>query len=84
MSLRKELKVTYDERIALLRLAAQGRREYAKEAPDTWKETLESQAEALESAAQIMEGKLSPLFGLVPSWMWTEEMQKDLERRLGE
>ncbi len=84
MPLYKEVSEIYKNRIELLKLAARGRREYAKNAPDEQKEILETQASALDSAIQIMEGSLSPLFGLVPSWMWTEDMHYDLERRLSE
>ena len=63
------------ERIALLRMAAAGRREYAEgQGIQSIKNDLELQAVTLESAARIMEGSLTPLYGLLPSWRWTDEM----------
>lgn len=69
------------DRIALVRCAAEGRREYAAglgedEANPALREqraALLAAAAALESAAKIMEGDNGPLYGLLPSWRWTDE-----------
>jgi hypothetical protein len=73
------------DRVALLRLAAQGRRAYADEcaegdpvAPDT-RSALLLQAATLEQAAQIMEGEDAFLFSLLPERMWTDGMRRSLD-----
>lgn len=76
-----------DDRIALLRRAAEGRREYSaalrEDEPNSalsgQRDALLAQAAALESAAKIMEGDNNPLYGLVPSWRWTDEEVRALE-----
>jgi hypothetical protein len=65
-------------RIALLRLAAEGRAEYAKLQEGPAQAVLLAQAAALQSAADIMEGDDGPLYGLLPSWRWTDEMERAL------
>lgn len=61
----------------LLRLAAEGRREYAKHAaavvhPMSLEALLRSEADILDAAAKIADGDTAPLYGLLPSWMWEE------------
>lgn len=61
----------------LLRLAAEGRREYAKNSPGVMRsmllgELLHSEADILDAAAKIADGDTAPLYGLLPSWMWEE------------
>lgn len=57
---------------ALLRLAASGRRDYAKSAPDDQAAVLLTQAATMESAARIAEGDRIPLHSYLPSWRWDE------------
>ncbi len=65
------------ETIRLLRLAAEGRREYAatgSEAQHVMTDTqiLRAEAQNFDSARKIVEGDTSPLYGLLPSWRWGE------------
>lgn len=73
---------------ALLRTCAAGRTEYAGSYPAhavqalrEQRRTLETEAEVLESAAKIAEGDDGPLYGLLPSWRWTEDMERKLFRK---
>lgn len=61
---------------ALLRSAADGRREYAAGAPDRTSAVLLAEASTLDTAARIAAGDYGPLYDLLPSWRWTEEMHK--------
>jgi hypothetical protein len=71
-------------RIALLRRAADGRREYAAGIDENetnlglreQRTALLTQAATLDSAVKIMEGDDGPLYGLLPSWRWTDEMER--------
>lgn len=68
------------DRVALLRKAAEGRREYAAKIGED-QATMLTQAATLETAAKIMEGDDGPLYGLLPSWRWTDEMERNLHGR---
>lgn len=59
-----------------LRAAAAGRREYMAAPPDEHRELLELQADTLDQAARIAAGDIEPLYELLPSWRWTDEMNK--------
>lgn len=65
------------ETVRLLKLAAAGRREYAASGSEaqhvmTDKQILNAEAQNFESALKIVQGDLSPLYGLLPSWRWGE------------
>lgn len=65
------------ETIRLLRLAAEGRREYAAGGASsthmlTDEQILRAEAQNFDSARKIVEGDTSPLYGLLPSWRWGE------------
>lgn len=62
-----------------IRLAADGRREYAVNAPDDQANVLRLEASVLDSAARIAEGDMDALRAWLPSWRWTDEMNKALE-----
>lgn len=68
---------------ALLRRVAAGRREYKhgvsddaspKARPMTFNEHLEIEATLFNAAAELAEGNTDSLYGLLPSWRWTDEM----------
>jgi hypothetical protein len=61
------------------RKIAAGRREYAEGAPDNQRDVLLTQAAAFDNAAEIASGSDRPLYGLLPSWRWTEEMTTRVE-----
>ncbi|MFG1776630.1 hypothetical protein ACGFIG_09395 [Micromonospora sp. NPDC049048] len=61
----------------LLRMAAAGRREYARAIPEK-AEPLDLQAHTLDAAARVVEGDLAPLYDWLPSWQWTGEMNARL------
>lgn len=63
---------------ALLRYAAAGRREYLRGVPDDMHRLVEVEADTLESAAVVADGRLDPLYGWLPSWRWTPEMDAAL------
>lgn len=65
---------------ALLRFAAQGRREYAASAPRAARALIEIEAGTLESAAQVAEGQVRPLIAWIPSWRITPAMHDYLYR----
>lgn len=65
---------------ALLRAAAAGRREYAVNAPDDMAEALDSQAGTIEHAAQLVDGDYRPLYNWLPSWRWTPEMARRVQK----
>jgi hypothetical protein len=72
---------TADEIAALLRSTAAARREYMKNVPVVALTTatgLELECSTLETAADIAEGQAGPLYSLLPSWKWTEEMHAAL------
>ncbi|MEU3452137.1 hypothetical protein ABZ671_00640 [Micromonospora sp. NPDC006766] len=56
---------------AVLRIAADGRREYAKNAPADSAAALQQEAATLDSAARVASGDMAPMFGWLPSWWWT-------------
>lgn len=60
---------------AKLRRGAAGRREYAASTPPT-AEILNQEAVVLDSAAIVAAGDLKPMFGWMPSWRWTPEMNE--------
>lgn len=63
----------------LLRLAAAGRLEYAASCPEgVARDVLETEASTLRHAADVVEGRLDPMYGWLPSWRWTEEMNNRL------
>ena len=68
------------EIVELLRLVAEGRREYAKPHDGTdgagaqVAAFIRAEASDFDTAANIAEGSLLPLYGLLPSWRWTDEM----------
>jgi hypothetical protein len=74
--------MTGEEVAALLRKVVEGRREYmgslSENEPNLvlreQRRTLEIEALTLEAAAEIAEGKVEPLYGLLPSWRWSDEM----------
>lgn len=89
-----EIDVRADERkriAALLRTVAAGRREYLgsfarneqNPALVRQRETLEMESLLFEMAARITEGDDSPLYGLLPSWRWTDEMTAALYAKDG-
>lgn len=68
---------------ALLRMVAAGRREYKhgvsddaspRARPMTFNEHLEIEASLFDTAAKLAEGDDDPLYGLLPSWRWSEAM----------
>jgi hypothetical protein len=59
---------------AVLRRVAAGRAEYATNAPDGAARWLAHEASLFEVAARIVEGDGRPLFGLLPSWRWDDEV----------
>jgi hypothetical protein len=61
------------------RKIAAGRREYAEGAPDNQRDALLAQAAAFDNAAEIASGSDRPLYGLLPSWRWTDEMTTRVE-----
>jgi hypothetical protein len=56
----------------LLRLAASGRREYARGVSGVTKHDLLAEADAYEAAARLVDGDLDVLKGILPSWMWDQ------------
>ncbi|MGI5247561.1 hypothetical protein [Dactylosporangium sp. CA-139066] len=63
------------EAARLLRQAAEGRLEYLASCPDQRaRDVLETEASTLRHAADVVEGDLTPLYGWLPSWRWTDEM----------
>lgn len=66
----------------LLREVAEGRREYLgsyEKNPTNprlrqMRDALVSEISLLEAAAKIAEGDTEPLYGLLPSWRWTDQM----------
>lgn len=69
------------EAVNRLLAVAEGRREYAKNAPEGMARCLEIEAQAFQNAASIVAGDLMHLYGLMPSWRWTDEMDADLRAR---
>ncbi len=60
----------------LLRAIAAGRREYAhRESPV--RAELQQEAELFELAARIAAGDIGPLYGLLPSWRWPDQMTNE-------
>jgi hypothetical protein len=65
----------------LLRLAAAGRLEYLASCPEgSARDVLEAEASTLRHAADVVEGDLRPLYGWLPSWRWTDDMDAQLRR----
>jgi len=64
---------------ATFRYAAQGRREYLAGIPDDMRTTMEVEVATLEAAAMVADGRLDPLYGWLPSWRWTDQMQAALD-----
>lgn len=62
------------EVVRLLRLVSEGRREYARAAGanKALADVLTSEADLLAAAAKIADGDKQALYGLLPSWMWSE------------
>lgn len=67
----------------LLRAAAAGRREYAQGCGGTdntklqeMHDALLTQAATLDGAARVADGDMGPLYGWLPSWRWTPEMER--------
>lgn len=68
----------------LLRAAAAGRLEYATSFQANeenvrlreMRDALLTEAATLETAARIVEGDYRPLYGLLPTWRWTEQMDR--------
>ena len=60
---------------ALLRYAAQGRREYLHGMPADMLDLVEVEADTLDQAAIVADGRLEPLYGWLPSLRWTEQMR---------
>lgn len=61
---------------SVLRRVSAGRREYASTAQmDYVRRWLDHEADLFEAAALIVEGDLKPLYGLLPSWRWDDEMR---------
>lgn len=66
----------------LLRLAAAGRLEYATSCPEgAARDTLETEASTLRHTADVVEGDLRPLYGWLPSWRWTDQMDAQLRTK---
>ena len=63
---------------AKLRWVAEGRRAYLAGMPDEVRPRLELEVAALETAARIVDGDIESLYGLLPTWLWTEEMHAKL------
>lgn len=68
---------------AKLRWVAEARRSYLAGMPDDTREPLELQVATLEAAAKIVDGDAATLAGLLPSWLWTDQMQAELGGRRG-
>lgn len=66
---------------ALLQQAADGRREYAVNAPESSALILEDEARQLDAVARLVAGDMSVMTAWLPSWRWTPEMCADLQRR---
>ena len=58
--------------VELLLRCADGRKEYAANAPDDQALILNCEASVLERAARIVQGDFQPCYGLLPSWRWDE------------
>lgn len=54
----------------LLRACAQGRRDYAQNAPEDTRRVLEIEANAYDNAARLVDGDLTVAYGLLPSRSW--------------
>lgn len=63
---------------AKLRWVAAARRTYLDGMPADMRRLVELQVDTLEMAARIVEGDLEPLYGLLPSWLWTDQMHAAL------
>ncbi|MER7280517.1 hypothetical protein ABT369_39370 [Dactylosporangium sp. NPDC000244] len=63
----------------LLRKAAAGRLEYLARCPNQKdRDVLETEASTLRHAADVVEGDLGPLYGWLPAWRWTDEMNAQM------
>jgi hypothetical protein len=67
---------TVRQAAALLRRVAEGRREYAADAPDEMRAALLCEADAYDTAAKIAEGDVGAVLALIPSWQWTEAEER--------
>lgn len=72
--------LTQAQIVARLTDCADARREVARSWPGDSRERvlLEQEADTLDAAAKVARGELGPLYGLLPSWRWTEEMERQL------
>jgi uncharacterized protein YuzE len=61
-----------DRTAALLRLCAEGRREYASGPETSYREDLLHEATVLDMAARVAENDRDTLRSLLPSWRWTD------------
>lgn len=59
-----------DDLTALLRIAAEGRRAYAADAPDDAKDILEQEAATLEAVCELVDGDMSMMRAWLPARMW--------------
>lgn len=58
----------------LLTRCANGRREYANNAPADMQHILNAEAETLDAVARVLSGDHTPLYAWLPSWRWTPDM----------
>ncbi|NAE18344.1 hypothetical protein [Enterococcus hirae] len=70
--------LTQAEIVTRLRSMAAGRREYARPGSPHG-EVLEQEAAYYDDAADVAAGDLGPLYGALPSWRWTDEMEAALK-----
>jgi len=63
---------------AKLRWIAEGRRAYLHGAPEDARRLIELQVSTIEQMAQVVDGDLEPLYGLLPSYLWTDAMDAAL------
>lgn len=75
-----EILTRYDQiRAERLRHVADGRRAYMPGCgDDRLRDRLREEADMWDTAARVAEGDTAPLYGLLPLWMWTDDMDKAL------
>lgn len=70
-----------------LRAVAAGRGEYLPNEDALWQAVhaadshalIAAEVDALDQAARIVEGDTAPLYSLLPSWRWSDEMNAELD-----
>lgn len=70
-----------EEIAALLRRVAEGRKEYAGAPGDPYHDELLKEAQTFENAAKVAEEGEEACYGLLPSWRWSDAMDRKLFSR---